>query len=98
MANKLREQISNFVINWNNRFPIDYWWRKKYNIPFNSEKHRQANFIQMFYEYEEEREMKKLFDKISKEEEDKDINDITGSNMTKEEIDEDFENLDIGSY
>lgn len=43
-----------FVLEWNNTFPLDYWWRKKYNIPFNSKKHREVSYIDIYYEWLEE--------------------------------------------
>ena len=35
-----REEYRNFVIKWNNTFPIDRWFRNKHNIPFLSEEHK----------------------------------------------------------
>jgi len=49
--NKIREE----VVSWNNRFPIDRWWRDKYKIPFMSKVHREASFLDQLFEYEEER-------------------------------------------
>ena len=55
---KLREQpnvekeIEHYIFNWHS-FPIDYWWRKKYNVPFGSRQHREQNFIDMLIEYQE---------------------------------------------
>jgi len=67
MENNLRSEIRNQINNWNRKFPIDYWWRRKYNIPFGSKLHREANLIQMFYDYEEEKIMNKVLDRISEE-------------------------------
>ena len=50
----LNKDINNFVFNWN-LFPLDYWWRKKYNIPFGSKKHREMSFIDMAIEWKEEK-------------------------------------------
>lgn len=47
-------QIREFLIYWNNTFVLDYWYRKKYNIPFNSKKHRNIEPISIFLEWEEE--------------------------------------------
>lgn len=44
-----------FLIKWNINYPLDYWWRKKYNIPFNSRKHREISYIDIFYEWLEEK-------------------------------------------
>ena len=40
-TNNIRE----FIIQWNNKFSFDLWWRRKYNIPFNSPNHRKASLI-----------------------------------------------------
>ena len=37
-----------FIIEWNNKFPSDRKFRKKYNISFNSEAHRKTNQIDIF--------------------------------------------------
>jgi hypothetical protein len=90
MKNKLRNEIHNFIINWNEKFPIDYWWRKKYNIPFGSIKHRNATFIDMFIDYEEDKLMNNLFNNT------KDIK--NESELSNEEIDNLFDNLDISQF
>ena len=43
-----------FISVWNTKFPIDYWWRKKHNIPFGSKKHNEMSLIDMRLEYEED--------------------------------------------
>ena len=42
------------VIEWNSKFPVDRWWRVKHKIPFMSPIHREANFIDMLFEFEED--------------------------------------------
>ena len=49
------KDISEFVIRWNNRFPVDHWWRKKFNIAFNSRDHRKSSFLDQLIEYEEDK-------------------------------------------
>lgn len=56
-----KNSIRDSVVDWNIRFPIDKWWRKKYNISFNSSAHRESNFLDQLFEYEEE----KLFNELS---------------------------------
>lgn len=48
------DNIHDFVRQWNYRFPVDYWWRKKHKVAFNSQKHRNSNFWDMMYEYYED--------------------------------------------
>lgn len=101
--NKLKEEINNYIINWNTLYPIDYWWRKKYNIPFGSEEHRQTTFLQMFYDYEEDKLIQKVIKKDSETEEGFDFEKAqkksgVGKNMSQQQIDDDFDKLDLSSY
>ena len=43
------------VIDWNNRYPLDRWFRKKHNIRFNSSQHRGANLLDIYFEFIEEK-------------------------------------------
>lgn len=99
--NKLRDEIRLQVKSWNNKFPIDYWWRKKYNIPFGSEQHRSANLLNMFYDYEEERQIKRMIRKIEEEKENTGEafeNIKAGKKMTKGEVDDSFDSLDLEEF
>jgi len=51
----MENKVKNQVISWNNRFPIDLWWRKKHNIAFMSKQHRSISFLDQLFEYEEDR-------------------------------------------
>lgn len=103
--NKVQEEVDRFIFNWHN-FPFDYWWRKKYKVPFGSVAHREMNFIDMYIEYREEFLLKKAVDEFEQsisDEEDKKLGLKDGSDkkvvkMTKQEIDEDFENLDLSQF
>jgi len=94
------QDIREFVVWWNNNFPIDLWWRKKHGVLFNSIEHRNSCFIDMICEFEEE----KLINKYSKErkraEEDEEDYLITGRWMrrhfgksSKDEIDNWMSNM-----
>lgn len=101
LKNKLKQEVIAYIVNWNRLYPIDYWWRKKYKVPFGSDEHRQANFIQMYFDYEEERMMKKLMENYDETKED--FGDQfkksgVGSKMSQKQIDYDFENIDLSSY
>jgi len=48
------KNIRDYVIEWNSRFPYDRWWRKKYNIPFNSKDHKESSFLDQLFDYEED--------------------------------------------
>lgn len=91
----LKESINNFLIDWHN-FPIDYWWRKKYNVSFGSPQHRSMNLIDMSIEYTEHVQVQKYLqndESIEVEEQDSNV-----VHMTQEEIDEDYENLDLSQF
>ena len=98
---KLKQKIDLFINNWNNKFPIDLWWRKRYGVSFGSEKHRAMTHLQMYIDYIEEQKLNTLI----KEREENQINDEFEDNtkgevvkMTKKEIDEEFDNLDLTKY
>lgn len=47
------KSLQEFVKIWNRKVPIDKWYRKKYNIPFGSEVHKNVNLADMFFEFYE---------------------------------------------
>ena len=98
-----------FIKKWNYLYPIDIWWRKKYNVPFGSIKHREMSFIDMFIEFEEDNFFKELSISIEQNKIDNDIKDIddlhnsTDKNnriisMTDKEIDKEFDELNLDDY
>ena len=98
----LKREVEDFVFDWNS-FPIDYWWRKKYNVPFGSKKHREISFIDMAIEWKEEHIMRSIFEKKDKEEDEEENKMLLGTgkevvNLTDKEIDEDYENLDLSQF
>lgn len=60
----MKNNIRRDVIVWNNRFPLDRWWRKKFSVPYLSKKHRESSFFCQYYEYYEE----KIFEEYYKKE------------------------------
>ena len=60
----INEDVKNYIISWNYKFPIDRWWRKKYNKSFNSFDHRESSFLDQLIEFEED----KFFEEILKQE------------------------------
>jgi hypothetical protein len=89
----LNEEIDRFIFQWD-RIIVDYWWRKRYNIPFGSSAHREMNFIDMLIEYREN--LNSI--KSNKEENVIDANEDNIVRMSDEEIDEDYENLDLSKF
>ena len=56
-----------FIISWNNLYPLDRWWRKKYNIPFNSPKHRAVSYIDIYYEWLEDHMFEEFIEREGEE-------------------------------
>jgi hypothetical protein len=103
-----------FIVEWNNKYPYDRWWRSKYNIPFGSNQHKETNFISMKIEYQEDL----LFQKIKKEIEDnseeslseKEVDRMIGSSseatingkkivkMSNKEVDNEFDDLNLDDF
>jgi len=54
--------MEDLILEWNMRFPYDRKWRKKYNVPFGSEKHLQMSQIDIYFDLKED----KVFDKYEK--------------------------------
>lgn len=88
--NNLKRKIQSEIIHWNNKFPLDYWWRQKYKVPFGSKRHTEMSLLDMFRDYLEEQLIKKSRERAEKEQ--------NPDYIPQEEIDRDFENLDISKY
>lgn len=58
------DEVRDFMIQWNIKFPVDKWWRKKHGIPFLSPEHRECSFMAQLMEFEEDR----LFSQAMQEE------------------------------
>lgn len=59
------------VVSWNNRFPLDRWWRIKHNVSFMSPAHRESSFIYQLMEFEEDKLYLKEFQTEREKDEDK---------------------------
>lgn len=59
------EEIDDFILEWNIKYPVDRWWRKKHNIPFNSSAHRECSFLDMFFEFNEDKMYEKAYENMS---------------------------------
>ena len=54
------DEIRKTIIDWSIRFPYDRLWRRKYNIPYNSQVHKEISFIDQMIDLEED----KFFDDL----------------------------------
>jgi hypothetical protein len=86
-TNKLKNDVRNFILNGNSKYPIDLWWREKHNIPFGSKIHKDICFIDMMIEYEEDR-MRFYQENPEK----------VAEIIQSKEVDKDFEDFDIENY
>lgn len=108
----LNDDIVRFVKDWNIKYPIDVWWRRKHKIPFNSDTHRKHSLIDMRIEYEEDvlynEAIKEEIGRKVKEKEDayipgygtifKKKNSNTESRkMSTQEIEKVFDNIDLSN-
>ena len=97
----MKNLVRQWVIRYNNRFPLDRWWREKHNIPFNSSNHREITPVDVKFEYEEDRLFKELAERREKEDKRKeDLKNNGWINVQEESLSEDednelFEKIDI---
>jgi len=75
------ESITKEAKDWVLKHPIDYHWRKHFNIPFGSKKHLQATFLEQQLWFEEHKYVQELRDSIEIDED--------GNVSVKEVVDKD---------
>jgi hypothetical protein len=93
----LRDQL----IEWNHKFPLDRWWRVKYNIPLYSPQHLDSNQLDITLDYLEDQIFKELKLEKAKKTVDFDIEIPTGSLLKKQITTNDealFDNMDISNF
>lgn len=67
MENNTYKELKYFIVSWNNHFPYDRLFRKKYSIPFNSEQHRNLSQIDIYLDILEDKLIEKQFERLAKE-------------------------------
>lgn len=94
--------LTEITLKWSNTWKFDYWWRKKYNVPFNSEAHRNMSQIDIRIEYVEHRLAQKFQDDMAKEDRDREHFKKTGNWLRdredKKADDELFKKIDLSSF
>jgi hypothetical protein len=97
MANNITSlDVKRFVNYWNTLFPLDYWWRQKHHVAFNSQEHRNYNFIDQLFEFYEDQMMKSSLVKEKKSYDlyKPDRNDyLKKRQLTEKEVDDLFDKL-----
>lgn len=97
------QDIRRYVYDWNIRFPLDRWWREKHGIPFGSKEHRDANFIDILYEYTEDKMVAEYLRDKDKETEETEVYKagagdwLTRAKVAPEQIDKWFNSIKIGN-
>ena len=96
--------LQHYVLWWNSRFPYDRWWREKHKVAFMSPRHKEANFIHMKFEYEEDRFFRKLLIERNREDEKEDESFDGVERLLKRRInpstpltDQEFDDIDINN-
>lgn len=103
LEEKTSNELKHFILDWH-QFIIDYWWRKKYNIPFGSESHRKMNFIDMAIEFTENEvvdEIRRDSERLFQEREDAELGISANPDeikVSEEQIDEDYKTLDLSQF
>src|SRR5579859_6129793 len=107
-----RLNIRKFILEWNSRWPMDRYIRKKYGIAFGSTEHRAMNFIDMAIEFaedrvlanEEEKSMRlneRTFEEavgLVKPKTEGNQEEMKPVRMTQREIAEEFDNIDLAKF
>ena len=96
-------KLKSEIIKWNNKFPLDRWWRHKYNIPFGSKTHLEISQLDIYFEYLEEKVFEEYQENLEREEIRKSNYEsgiwIKDSRLElKSNIDEVFRNLDLDQF
>jgi len=92
------------IQDWNIRFPFDYQWRRKYNVPFGCTKHRNMDLFDIKFDIEEERMIQKIMmeraieNKKPKDVEVQLLKREVHKAMSKEDMDEAFDDLDLSQF
>lgn len=93
------KELQKFVLQWNIDFPIDRWWRKRHKVPFGSPVHRETSFIDMYFEWEEDRLYKDTIEKHRRLEEDPYVpgqgNFLFYREIQQEISETEFDNIDL---
>lgn len=92
-----------FIIRWNNMFPRDRVYRKKYNIAFGSPEHRKISQIDVFLDGLEDTLYEKHIESYKSEKEGLEAYKKTGQWLKERELDEKkfaelFDQIDVESF
>lgn len=99
MTENRKDALESLVLEWNIEVPVDRWWRVKHGIAFNSASHRGTSFIDMYWEYVEDRLYRKAYENSKTKNDDPYVpntHDFVRRRQYDETMsEEDFDNIDI---
>lgn len=109
--NPLEQYAQGFVRDWLAQNPVDYFWRKKYNVPFGSRAHREMTLVDMVIDLEEEKFVRSLRENaennVSEDEfEGLSLGDLQPANqsgkqiikLSKKEVEAEYESLNLDEF
>jgi hypothetical protein len=96
-----KKDFDSIVTNWNIKFPLDNWYRRKYNIRFDSDEHRKTPIRSIAFEFQEHL----LFEKYEKQDEYKPNEGkfikrikVEEKPLTLEDVQKEFEKIDLSQF
>ena len=95
-TSELRQKVINFIATWHSGFILDYWWRKKYNIPFNSKNHRSISPQDMLLDFIEDGLYRKFV--LEKEESPKYVPGEKDFLIPRQVTEEDFDSVNLDDF
>lgn len=97
------KELRDYVTWWNSTYPIDRWWRNKHGVIFGSKEHNDHCLLDMRFEFEEDILYKSIELESGPEKDEYNlgrgdwIKKREKEPMNEAEVDDLFENVDIGN-
>ena len=107
IQNKNEPTFRERILNWNTRYPLDIWWRKKHGMSLFCEQHNKTNLIFMLFEFLEfvqleiennEHKIQLIKERRIKDGESDFFSNPNAVKMSQKEIEDEFENLDLEQF
>lgn len=94
----LNDTLDQSVTRWLTRFPLDLWWRRKYGVAWGSPQHRVISFFDQLREYREEVFLRRLALEKQEREAMGDNYDPRLVKLSQEEIDRDYDSINLDDF
>ncbi len=91
--NERKGGLRDDIIDWDNKHPIDFLWRRKYNVLFGSEEHLRMDFVTMLYQLIENYEVQKA--QQTDVDKDEFFMEEGYVKMSQDEVDDEFDKIDL---